>query len=158
MGILNRQPRKASRAGLERGAGALRTMAAGALGRARGWVERCPDLPPLSPQLGDPPPSWQKVGLRRAEQMPGEAASLRLGPPSEDTRRLSGHPLHFSHEASGTSGFQPPGARLLESENLNQQRKQFPKLNSSQRHTLHAHSKSTFPKLCPPTQKIQPAF
>lgn len=54
MGTLNRQPRKASRAGLERRAGALRTMAPGALGRERGWVERFPDLLPLSPHLGGP--------------------------------------------------------------------------------------------------------
>ena len=54
MVILNQQPRKASSAGLERRAGALRTMATGALGRVRGWVERCPHLLPLSPQLGDP--------------------------------------------------------------------------------------------------------
>ena len=77
--------------------------------------------------------------------MLGEAASPGLGALSEGTRRLSGHPPHFSHEASRTSGFQPPGTKSLESENLNQQRKQFPKLNSSQRHTLHTHVSQALP-------------
>ena len=112
---------KPSRAGLEPQGlwEGLEGGYAGEMGTGQLTVLRCqsPCHVPTAP-LGDL--SSLLVRLWRAEQMLGEAAPPGSEAPSEGTRRIHGHPPRFSHDGSRTLGFQPPGARLLESGNLNQ--------------------------------------